>query len=185
MQGDIIWDSISTLKFSMSDGSVLTGAFIQDESNVKTSGGGYADMAIDASSKWIVTGDSTVRKLNSNGIILDNKGNTVTVELEDGTVVSKGDSPYKIVAKTATVATAAVQKNITKKITKTAAVGKTVKVTVGSGANITNISNNDSVKVSLKGNKAVIRIKKAGKSTVTVKNGNTIYKITIKGKNNK
>ena len=28
MQGDIIWDSISTLDFNMSDGSVLTGAFL-------------------------------------------------------------------------------------------------------------------------------------------------------------
>lgn len=178
MQGDVIWDSISSLKFSMSDGSVLTGAFIQDESNVKTGGSGYADVTLDASSRWIVTGNSTVRNLSSKGVILDDKGNTVTVELKDGTVVSKGDSAYTIVAETASVA-----KSKTKKIIKTAAVGRTVTVTIGSGAKITGISNKNAVKASLKGNKAVIRVKKAGKSTVTVKNGNMVYKITVKGKN--
>ncbi len=182
MQGDIIWDSISTLKFLMSDGSVLTGAMIQDESNVKMTGTGYADVTIDASSKWIVTGNSTVRRLNCEGTILDSKGNAVTVELTDGTVVSKGNSEYKIIAKTASVANVSVRKNTTKKITKTVTVGKTVKVTVGSGAKIIGISNKNSVKASLKGNKAVIKVKKAGKSVVKVQNGNTIYKITVKGK---
>lgn len=32
MEGDVIWDSISTLDFKMTEGSVLTGGFIQDES---------------------------------------------------------------------------------------------------------------------------------------------------------
>ena len=32
MEGDVIWDSISNLKFKMTEGSILTGGFIQDES---------------------------------------------------------------------------------------------------------------------------------------------------------
>ena len=182
MQGDIIWDSISTLNFSMSDGSVLTGAVVQDESNVKTAGSGYADITIDASSKWVVTGNSTVRKLNSKGTITDSEGNTVTVELADGTVISKGNSKYKITAESASVADTSIQKSKVKKVSKTVMIGKTAKVTVGSGAKITDISNKKAVKVSLKGNQAVIKVKKAAKSVITVKNGDTTYKITVKGK---
>ena len=40
----------------MSNGSVLTGAVVQDESNAGSGGMGYANVTIDASSKWIVTG---------------------------------------------------------------------------------------------------------------------------------
>jgi len=69
MQGNIIWDSISKLDFSMSNGSVLTGAFVQDESNAGDGGSGYANVTIDASSKWIVTGNSTVGKLICAGVI--------------------------------------------------------------------------------------------------------------------
>lgn len=181
MQGDVIWDSISTLKFSMSDGSTFTGAFVQDESNVKTGGSGYANVTIDASSKWIVTGDSTVSRLDCKGTVLDSEGNAVTVELTDGTVISKGNSKYKIIAESASVADTSVQKSKIKKVTKTVTVGKTVKVTVGTGAKITNVSNKKAVTVSLKGDKAVVKVKKAGKSVVTVKNENTVYKITVKG----
>lgn len=45
-------------------------------------------------------------------------------------------------------------------------IGKTAKVTVGSGAKITDISNKKAVKVSLKGNQAVIKVKKAAKSVI-------------------
>ncbi len=60
MQCDIIWDSISTLDFKISDGSTLKGAFVQDESNAGNGGSGYANVTIDSSSIWIVTGDSTI-----------------------------------------------------------------------------------------------------------------------------
>ena len=102
----------------MSDGSVLTGAVVQDESNVKTTGSGYADITIDASSKWVVTGNSTIRKLNSKGTITDSEGNTVTVELADGTVISKGNSKYKITAESASVADTSIQKSKVKKSQK-------------------------------------------------------------------
>lgn len=38
MEGDIIWDSISTLEFEMAENSTLTGAFVQEESNAGAGG---------------------------------------------------------------------------------------------------------------------------------------------------
>lgn len=58
MEGDVIWDSISNLKFKMTEGSILTGGFIQDESCAGNGGSGTADLSIDAESTWIVTKDS-------------------------------------------------------------------------------------------------------------------------------
>ena len=55
MEGDVVWDSISNLKFKMTEGSILTGGFIQDESCAGNGGSGTADLSIDAESTWIVT----------------------------------------------------------------------------------------------------------------------------------
>ncbi len=96
MEGDVIWDSISTLDFSMSDGSVLTGAFIDDESNAGDGGDGYANLTIDSTSKWIVTGDSVLTSLINNGTIVDEDGNTVTIVGTDGTTYVEGTSSYTI-----------------------------------------------------------------------------------------
>lgn len=201
MQGDIIWDSISTLDFNMSDGSVLTGAFLQDEANAGDGGNGYANVAIDASSKWIVTGDSTVSKLTSSGRIQDKEGNTVTVQKADGTVLLKGSSRYKITVLSSFSAgnaqdiadssenksdnenTGNSDKNSpVRKISKTVKAGKTIKVKVGSSAKVVKISNKKCVKASIKGNFVVIKGRKAGKSTVSVKRNNTIRKIIVKVK---
>lgn len=198
MQGNIIWDSISTLDFNMSDGSVLTGAFLQDEVNAGDGGNGYANVAIDASSKWIVTGDSTVSKLTSSGKIQDKDGNTVTVQKADGTVLSKGSSRYKITVLSSFSAGNAqdiadssenkgdngnIGKNSSvKKISKAVKVGKTIKVKVGSNVKVIKVSNKKCVKASIKGDFVVIKGKKAGKSIVSVKRNNTIRKITVKVK---
>ena len=100
MEGDIIWDSVSTLDFTMKNGSTLTGAFVQDESAAGTGGSGYANLILDSSSAWTVTGDSTLTSLKSEGTIRDISGKTVTVKGSDGSVYVTGDSSYTITVNT-------------------------------------------------------------------------------------
>lgn len=96
MNGDVIWDSISNLDFYMAEGSVLTGAVLDDESYAGEGGNGYANIYIDAASKWVVTGDSRVTNLYSEGTIVDEAGNTVTISGTDGTVYVQGESTYTV-----------------------------------------------------------------------------------------
>ena len=96
MEGDIIYDSISTLDFYMENGSTLTGAVVDDESYAGNGGDGYCNLYIDSGSKWVVTGDSTVTNLYSEGSIVDEGGNTVSVVGTDGTVYVKGTSSYTV-----------------------------------------------------------------------------------------
>ena len=96
MQGDIIWDSISTLTFNIENNSILTGAIVQDESNAGNGGDGYANVVIDSSSKWVVTGDSVVTDLNCKGTIVDENGKTVTIKDTDGNTLADGNSTYTI-----------------------------------------------------------------------------------------
>ncbi len=96
MEGDVIWDTISTLDMEMTDGSVLTGAFIDDESCAGDGGDGYANLTIDSTSKWVVTGDSVLTSLTNNGTIVDEDGNTVSIVGADGTVYVEGTSSYTI-----------------------------------------------------------------------------------------
>ena len=96
MEGDVIWDSISTLDFYMENGSVLTGAIVDDETYAGEGGDGYAKVYIDSSSTWTVTGDSTVTDLYNEGTITDADGKTVTIQGSDGTVYVQGDSEYTV-----------------------------------------------------------------------------------------
>lgn len=96
MNGDVIWDSISQLDFYILDGSSLTGAVIDDETYAGSGGSGYAAVYVDESSTWTVTGDSTVTNLCNAGTIVDESGNTVTIQGSDGTVYVEGDSDYVI-----------------------------------------------------------------------------------------
>ena len=96
MEGDVIWDSISTLDFKMTEGSILTGGFIQDESCAGNGGSGKADLSIDATSTWIVTKDSQLSSLTNKGTIKDADGKTVTIKGSDGTVYVQGDSTYTV-----------------------------------------------------------------------------------------
>ncbi len=96
MEGDVIWDSISELDFYMTEGSTLTGAVVQDNTYANDGTGGYANIYIDSSSTWIVTGDSTVTSLDNAGTIQDSDGNTVTIKGTDGTVYVEGSSEYTI-----------------------------------------------------------------------------------------
>ena len=96
MQGNVIWDSISQLDFYMTNGSTLTGAFVQDESNAGSGGDGYCNVYVSSDSSWTVTGDSTITNLYNAGTIKDADGNTVTIKGTDGTVYVNGTSAYTI-----------------------------------------------------------------------------------------
>ena len=100
MEGDIIWDSISQLDFYMMDNSTLTGAIIDDETYAGNGGDGYCALSIEKGSTWIVTGNSTLSTLSNAGTIVDEDGNTVTIQGEDGTVYVKGTSAYTITVET-------------------------------------------------------------------------------------
>lgn len=96
IDGNIIWDSISKLDFYMQKGSTLTGAVKTDQTYSNKVGGGHCSMYISEDSKWIVTGDSVVTSLYSEGDIVDAKGKTVTIKNSEGKTVVKGSSEYTV-----------------------------------------------------------------------------------------
>ena len=96
MNGDVQWDSISTLTLNLTEGSVLTGAIVDDESCAGNGGDGWCHVVIDSPSSWIVTGDSTVTTLENSGTITDASGATVTIVDAGGNVLQQGDSEYTI-----------------------------------------------------------------------------------------
>ena len=102
LEGDVIWDSISTLEFYLKESSALTGAFIDNESWTgsddpeEPAGDGHAALYIDASSVWIVTGDSMLTTLENKGLVTDPSGHIVSITGTDGTVYVEGDSSYTV-----------------------------------------------------------------------------------------
>lgn len=100
MSGNIIWDSISKLDMYMTDGSTLTGAFVNDETNAGAGGDGFSNLYIEEGCTWTVTGDSILSGLYCAGTITDDNGNTVTVKGNDGTVYAEGNSSYTITVNT-------------------------------------------------------------------------------------
>lgn len=102
MEGDIIWDSISKLDFTMSNGSSLTGAFIQDESCAGNGGSGYANLTIGSGCTWTVTGYSSISSLTNSGTIIGSDGKSVSIIGSDGTSYVKGDGAYTITVDTYT-----------------------------------------------------------------------------------
>lgn len=96
MEGDVIWDSISQLDFYLENGSSLTGAIVDDETYAGTGGDGYCSVYLSKDSTWTVTGDSTVTNLYSEGTIVDENGNTVSIVGTDGTVYVSGTSDYTV-----------------------------------------------------------------------------------------
>lgn len=96
MNGNVIWDSISQLDLYVTQGSVFTGAVLDDETNAGDGGSGYCTLYIDTDSSWVVTGDSTVTTLNNAGQIVDADGNLVTIAGTDGTVYVQGTSQYTV-----------------------------------------------------------------------------------------
>ena len=100
MTGDVVWDTISTLDFYVTDSSTLTGAVTEDETFSGGSGDGYCNLYLDETSTWVVTGDSTLTALYQAGTIVDEDGNTVTVQGTDGTVYVEGTSAYTVTVET-------------------------------------------------------------------------------------
>ena len=96
MDGDVIWDSISTLNLYVTGGSVLRGAVIDDESCAGTGGDGSCTLVIDEGSTWVVTGNSTVTNLSCAGTIRDAAGNAVSIVDADGAVLAEGTSEYTV-----------------------------------------------------------------------------------------
>ncbi len=96
MIGNIIWDSISKLDFYITDGSVLTGAIVDNESWSGENGNGYCNVYLDSNSKWIITGDSTVTNLYCTGTITDSDGNDVAVIDTDGNTLVEGSSIFSV-----------------------------------------------------------------------------------------
>lgn len=96
MEGDVIWDRISTLDFYATKGSTLTGAFVEDATYSSGDGEGYCNLYIDEDSTWIVTGDSALTSLECAGAVIDADGNEVSVVDTDGTVYVEGSSQYTV-----------------------------------------------------------------------------------------
>lgn len=96
MQGDIVWDTISKLDFYMTEGSMLRGAVVNDESCAGNGGDGYCNLYVEEGCTWTVTADSTLTNLYCAGEIVDVNGNAVTIQGSDGTVYVQGDSDITI-----------------------------------------------------------------------------------------
>ncbi len=100
MNGNIIWDSISQLNLYVTQQSTLTGAVLDDETNAGEGGDSYGTVYLDGTSSWVVTGNSVVTNLNSEGTIVDAAGNTVSIIGTDGTVFVQGTSQYSVTVST-------------------------------------------------------------------------------------
>ena len=96
LNGDVVWDSISTLDMRLTRGSVLTGAFVDDESCAGSGGNGTASLTVDEGSAWVVTADSVLSSLTCDGAITDANGLSVTILTGDGSVVSQGESSVTV-----------------------------------------------------------------------------------------
>ena len=96
MTGNVIWDSISTLELNLTEGTVFTGAILDDETYAGNGGDGWCKVALDADSTWVVTGDSVVTTLTNAGAIVDADGNAVTIASADGEVYVEGTSAYTV-----------------------------------------------------------------------------------------
>ena len=85
LNGNITVDSISTLSFALTNGSVFTGTInIVDNTEGGKAVSNNAAVTIDSGSTWELTGDCTLSTLENNGTIHFN-GHTIT--LADGTVL--------------------------------------------------------------------------------------------------
>ena len=96
MDGDVVWDSVSTLDLYMKNGSALTGAFVQDENCAGAGGEGYANLYLSPDSTWIVTADSTLTALCGVGQVVDESGRPVTVKNARGDVFLPGESALTV-----------------------------------------------------------------------------------------
>ena len=96
MCGRVLWDSVSNLTLSLTEGASFTGAILDDESCVGEGGSGACALIIDETSEWIVTENSALTTLTCKGRIADAAGRTVTVTGPSGSVLVSGESDLTI-----------------------------------------------------------------------------------------
>ena len=80
----------------MTNGSTLTGYFVDDETYAGNGGDGYCNVYISDDSTWTVTGDSEITNLYNEGTIVDVDGKTISIVGTDGTTYVEGTSSYTI-----------------------------------------------------------------------------------------
>ncbi len=96
--GNIEVDTISSLDMYLLEATTYTGAAVISANAVNTDQSlAPITINIDSTSKWVVTGDSTVTNLNaeSGASIVDAGGNTVSI-VTDGTTAVDGASAYSV-----------------------------------------------------------------------------------------
>lgn len=103
LKGNIKVDNISQLNLYLLNKSTYTGkTSIVTNSNASSSSKTKTPLTMNISknSKWVVTGNSTVSKLNlaKGGKVVDSKGRKVTIKA-NGKVVQKGSSKYTVTVK--------------------------------------------------------------------------------------
>ncbi|MGN0184167.1 MAG: hypothetical protein ACI4AL_03540 [Aristaeellaceae bacterium] len=91
--GDVRWNTGFGLELYLSEGSALSGAVYAGED---VASGGYCSLYIDASSRWIVTADSTLTNLSCAGEIVDADGRSVSIVGTDGTVYVQGEGDRSV-----------------------------------------------------------------------------------------
>lgn len=127
LKGNVKTDSISSVNMFLLFKTKYTG-----------STSGTVNMNISKNSKWVVTGNSTVKNLNvaDGGQIVDKDGNTVTIKVNGVTKV-KGDSDYTVTVTgsySTTVTTTSVNQT-SKKVVSRAAFDKYYKTSTKFGTN--------------------------------------------------
>ena len=86
LDGDILVDTISTLKLTLSSNSVFTGTInIEENTDATSSVDDNVTVTIEEGSTWNLTGDCTISTLINSGTI---NYNGYTITLADGTVLS-------------------------------------------------------------------------------------------------
>ena len=97
LNGDISCDGASSVTMYLTEGSIYTGAILF---STEYAGDGGASVFMGTDTKWIVTGDSTLKALSlpSGAVIEDESGRTVTIKGIDGTVYVQGDGAATITA---------------------------------------------------------------------------------------
>ena len=98
LTGDITVDTISSLDYYLLENTSYTGAMEIETNSVNTNAtDAPITVSIDSTSKWVVTGDSTISNLNveDGAQVVDTDGNTVTI-IAGGSTVVEGDSEYTV-----------------------------------------------------------------------------------------
>ncbi len=86
LDGDILVDTISSLKMTLSSNSTFTGAInIEENTNATSTVSNNVVVTIEEGSTWNLTGDCTISSLTNNGTI---NFNGYTITLADGSVLS-------------------------------------------------------------------------------------------------